>query len=236
MTYTEPSLRMKIPLRGKILLYSSSVLVVLIATMLVYVSYQADSFVNDQIQRDLQVSRSRIQRMEEEELRDLKLTANVVASTPRLVAGLDTDTATVRDILNDFQQQTGRDLLIALNERGQVVARTDVSDAAPISMESDTGMLKTATGTYHAAKMAADATGTLRGYVVAGALIDDKFARMLHDSSNADVVLVQNGILGSSLSRSQLSWQTESDLDKTVGRDAAPRFVNIGGERFLAIA
>src|SRR5215468_3137352 len=134
---------MKTPLRWKLLIYSSSVLIALIAAMLVYVSYQADAFVNDRIQSDLQDARERIRGFEDDQLRGLKLRANLVASLPLLFAALQTDTATVRDVLDDYQQRTNTDLLIALNESGQVVARTDSPQPVSISLESDTGIIKT---------------------------------------------------------------------------------------------
>jgi adenylate cyclase len=227
---------MKTPLRWKILLYSSSVLIALIATTLVYVSYQADSFVNDRIQSDLQDGRERIQGLEEEQLRGLKLRANLVASLPFLFAALQTDTATVRDVLNDYQQRTNTDLLIALNESGQVVARTDNPQPVPISMEADTGIIKTSSGTYQVARAPADAPGKLFGYVIAGTLIDDKFARALHDGSSADVVLIRESVLGSNLSRTELPWQTESEWEKAVGEGGTPHLVTIGHENFLATA
>ena len=55
----------KTPLRRKILLYSSSVLIVLIVTMLVFVSYQADRFVGDRIRSELLQSRDRVKAAEE---------------------------------------------------------------------------------------------------------------------------------------------------------------------------
>ena len=52
--------------------------------------------------------------------------AQMVASFPELRALLATDTATVRDFLSDYRERNGHDgVLIALDGRGQVVARSD---------------------------------------------------------------------------------------------------------------
>ena len=170
---------MKTPLRRKILLYSSSVLIVLIVTMLVFVSYQADRFVGDRIRSELLQSRDRVKAAEEERLRSLKLTATLVASLPSFFAVLETkDAATVRDFLTDYKQRTGTDLLIALNETGVVVSRTDSPEPLPISADLETRILRTASGTYHVAIVPADTTGKILGYVLAGASIDD--ARLGH--------------------------------------------------------
>ncbi|HYR43611.1 MAG TPA: adenylate/guanylate cyclase domain-containing protein [Terriglobia bacterium] len=223
-------------LRRKILLYSSSVLIALIAAMLVFVSYQAGRFVDAGIRSELQDGRSRIKSAEEARIRNLKLTANLVASLPSFVSALGTDTATVRDFLLDYQQRTSTELLLALDPAGHVVARTDTPDLSPVPTGIDSGILQSAGATYHFAKMPADATGTLYGYVIAGALVDDKFARSLHDSTNGEVVISGARILGSTVARSALAWQTEADWERVVGKDSDPRIVEIGGERYEAAA
>ncbi len=228
---------MKTPLRRKILLYSSSVLIVLIVTMLVYVSYQAERFVDDRIQSELRVGRARVKTAEEDRIRNLKLISTLVASLPTFAASMETkDGATIRDVLSDYQVRTNTDLLIALSNSGEVMARTDTRDLTPLPAGPDSGIVKTSSGTYHVAKMPADATGTLYGYVIAGALIDDKFARGLHESSNDDIVIVDDAILGSSLSRSSLPWQAAPEWERIVGKDTEPRLVIAGGEKYEAVA
>ncbi len=229
---------MKTPLRRKLLLYSSSLVIVLIVTMLVYVSFLAERFVGDSIQADLQQGRARIKSAEDERLRDLKLTANLVASTPIFKALMDNggDRNTVLDTLMEFQQSTGTELLIALNSAGAVVAQTDTREPGSIPSSLDTGILKTPSGTYHVAKMPAEAGGKLFGYVIAGALIDDKFARALHESTNDDIVIVGDRVLGSSMLRSGLAWQTRADWENNVGKESDPRLVTIGDEKYEAVS
>src|SRR5438552_1425197 len=165
---------MRTSLRRKILLYSSSVLIVLIVAMLAFVSYQAEYFVRSRLRSELEDGRARIKAAEEERISDLRLTATLVASLPSFVSSLGTDTATVRDFLVDYQQRTGTDLLIALDPTGHVVARTDTADLTAVPMGIDAVILKTSSGTFTMAKVPADTTGTLYGYVIAGSLIDEK--------------------------------------------------------------
>src|SRR5437016_14598257 len=87
---------MRTSLRRKILLYSSSVLIVLIVAMLAFVSYQAEYFVRSRLRSELEDGRARIKAAEEERIRDLRLTATLVASLPSFVSSLGTDTATVQ--------------------------------------------------------------------------------------------------------------------------------------------
>jgi class 3 adenylate cyclase len=227
---------MKTPLRRKILLYTSSVLILLIAAMLRFVSYEAGAFVQERIQAQLQEGQGRIKGVEEERLRNLKLTANLVASLSSFVALMQgkADTATIRDSLGQYQQQTGNDLLIALDDSGQVVGRTDMPEPEPVQMARDAGILKTASGTYHVAMMPADATGRLWGYVIAGARIDDSFARALQNS-DTEVVILGDGILGSSIPRAQLPWKTAAEWNKIAGNDSAPQNLNIRGEDYQSV-
>src|SRR5687768_9126087 len=110
---------MKMPLRRKILLYSSSLLIILIVTMLVYVNYQAERFVNERINNDILQGRDRILKAEEERIQSLRLAAGLVAELPTLRATLETDTATVRDSLAEYEQQIPNiDLFILLNGSG----------------------------------------------------------------------------------------------------------------------
>src|SRR5437773_10258970 len=131
---------MKTPLRRKILLYSSSLLIVLIVTMLVYVNYQAERFVDQRIASDIEQGRARIKQADEDRIGTLKLTAGLVASLPGLKASLSTDTGTVRDFLSYYQQQyTVAQLLIVLDTAGRVVARTDTPELTPRSEERRVG-------------------------------------------------------------------------------------------------
>lgn len=205
---------MKTPLRRKILVYSSSLLIVLIATMLVYVDYQAERFVSDRIDADIQQGRELIKNAEDQRLQNLSLTAGVVASFPALKGLLDThDPITVRDFLTDYQQRTSTQLFIVLDTERRVVAGTDAADTAAIPANFKAGVLKTVNGVYHAAIAPAEAGGTLFGFVIAGQPIDDNFARSLNETSKDDIAIVGETLLASNLPRSSLPWQKRSEWE-----------------------
>ena len=116
----------KVSLSWKIVVSVSFLLVALIAAMLVYVNSQAESFVNQQMAEELELSRSRIPNAEEQRLSGLRLTARLVASFPELKALLDTDVSTIRDFLMSYQQESrSSQLLIVLDPFGEILARTD---------------------------------------------------------------------------------------------------------------
>lgn len=75
----------------------------------------------------------RIVAAENERLDSLRLTAQLVASYPPLKAALATDQQTVRDFLESYLQEIrNASLIIALDDQGHVIARTDVPEAIPI--------------------------------------------------------------------------------------------------------
>ncbi len=229
---------MKTPLRRKILLYSSSLLIVLIIAMLVLVNFRADRIVNERITSDIEQGRERIRKAERDRIGTLKLTAGLVASLPVLKAALGTrDTSTVRDVISSYLQEiAGADLFIVLDTEDHVIARTDTAEPTPVQANFEAGILKTGAGAYHAAKSASESTGAVLGYVIAGALIDDKFARTLHEGSSDDVVIVDDTVLGSSLSRPALPAQTRAGWEAAVGKDGPPRVINIENEEYEAVA
>ena len=124
---------MRLPLRRRILIYSSVLLLGLIAAMLVFVNYQAQRFVGERIAADFEQGTRRLDAAVNERLDGLQLTARLVASFPDLKALLDTDHATIRDFLKAYQQENEHaELLIVLDPAGRVVARTDTPSLAPI--------------------------------------------------------------------------------------------------------
>src|SRR5439155_26481905 len=171
---------MRLPLRRRILIYSSVLLLGLIAAMLVFVNYQAQRFVNERIGTELEQGIQRLNAAVNERLDDLQLTARLVASFPALKALLTTDLATIRDFLKAYQQENEHaELLIVLDPAGRVVARTDTPSLAPIpevkarwvepalSAQSVAGILATESGISYAPCAPAAAGGALFRFVLA---------------------------------------------------------------------
>ena len=236
-------------LRRQTLFYSSVLLLGLIASVLLFVNRQAGRFVNEGIADDLSRGSERIKAVEEERLASLRLTAGLVASFPNLKALLATDVSTVRDFLISYQGQNQRtELLIVLDPSGAVVARTDVSapDRIPGDQpqwtrpsavgQSSTGILVLQSGIYHAAAMPAQAGGTVFGYVIAGAHIDDTFARTLREFSQSEIVIADQRILGSTVAAGMLPWGSREQWNAATERTGGQQPINIGDEAYLARA
>ena len=231
-------------LHWKILLYFSALLVTLIAAMLVYVRSQAASFVGGRLAEDLVQGSQRIKAAENEQMSDLHLTAALVASIPQLNALLGThDLATIRDFLTSYQQRNnGPDLLIVLDSKGKLLARTDEMNNEPIP-EAETrwvqpvlagqpanDILATQRGVFNTTAVAAEAGGTVFGFVIAGSSIDNDFARKLRDVSQGEVVIVSDRVLASTLNVPP-PFQTRAQWLEATGGKSGRRIIEIGGER-----
>lgn len=239
----------RVGLRGKILLYSSALIVTLIAATLVYVNFQAEAFVDDRVTRELDQGRERIAAAERERLDALALTARLVASFPSLKALLATDLATVRDFLLSYQQENRRaELLIVLDPAGKVIARTDSPLPLEIAKAEDRwlrpaltqrtafGILATESGVYHAASVPAEAGGTVFGFVIAALPIDAAFARTLREQSQDEIVLVGARPLGTTLNAAALPHTARQDWEQAVARAGPRGTLAVGDERYLTRA
>ena len=239
----------RLSLRAKIVLSSSGLIVALIGATLYYVSYQADRFVDQRLAEDLRLGGDLIAAAEQERFERLRLTALNLASFPELKALFATDAATIRDFLIDYQQRAkGTGLVIALDPKGQTMARTDA--ARPLQIPdveqrwmrpalsegaAAIGILDVEGNAYHAATTPVEAGGTLFGFVLAAARIDADFAQALRDVSRDEVVILDDrAVLASTLDTAALPWHSRRDgLQTATGEAIALR---IGGEQYAALA
>ena len=120
-------------LRARLIATTGALIVSVTLATLAYVSLLANRTVDGRLAEDLERSRRAVAAAEAEQFSRLQLMAQMVASFPELRALLTTDTATVRDFLSDYRERNGHDgVLIALDGRGQVVARSDTF--APLTL------------------------------------------------------------------------------------------------------
>ena len=234
-------------LRTKILIASSGTLLALIGATLAYVSWQANDYVNQRIQADLQGSSDVIAAADADRFATLQLTAQVLAAVPQIRPLLETnDAATIRDVLRDFLQQTSRaDLLVVLDPTGQTMARTDaitsleIADARTkwidplLAGRRPHGFVTTTTGVYHAAAETAEVQGTVFGFLIAGARVDDEYAQRLRAASGDDVVILSDDrVLASTIPAQSLPWKTRGEWEQFVA--SGPMVVTIAGEEYAA--
>ncbi len=235
-------------LRTRLLLIQSALIVAMTAATVAFISVRADRAVSDRIAADLATSRKTIAAAESERFLRLGLVAELVASFPELRALFATDAATIRDFLSDFRQRNGREeLLLALDASGRVIARSDTF--APLELPdaertwigpalqagAATGFLTVDTEIFHGVLAAAESGGTVFGFVIAAAPIDEAWARALREASEKEVViLAPDELVATTIAAQQLPWRAASDVS-TLDPAAPPVDVEVGGERFQAV-
>jgi class 3 adenylate cyclase/uncharacterized protein YdbL (DUF1318 family) len=236
-------------LRARILLISSALLTLLTAATLAYVGTQASGYVNQRLVDDLRRSQDLIASVQRDRLARLQLAAQVVASFPDLRALAGTDAATIHDFLVDYAQRNAfAELLIVFDPAGNVLARTDTlaAEAIPdvnerwlqpaLTSRVATGLLSTARGVYQVAVTPAEAGGTVFGFLLAGAPIQDTYARALSDVSHTEIVVLGPGrVLGSTLRQDELPWRSQRAWRDTYGTAPGPHVATISGERYAAM-
>jgi class 3 adenylate cyclase len=237
-------------LRTRILLISSALLIALTAATLAYVSVQANGYVNQRLVDELRRSQELIATVQRDRLARLQLVAQVVASFPVLRALADTNAATVRDFLVEYEQRNAfAPLLVLLDPAGNVIARTDTIAATPIpdvgprwlepalANRVSTGLLVTDSGAYHAAVTPVEAGSTVFAFLLAGAPIESTYAQALRDVSRTEIVLLgATRVLGTTLREDQLPWRSQRAWQQATGGTPGPHVVTISGEEYAAMA
>lgn len=235
-------------LRARLLLASSAVLVVLIGATLALVNVQGNRLVTERLTADLSRASQLIASAHAERYANLRITAELLAAFPELNALTQTDAATVRDFLLDYQQRTRRaDLLALLTPQGATMARTDALSPTAIpdverrwmtptlNGREASGLLETGTATYQASAAAAAAAGNVFGFLLVGGTVDDALARRLRDLTGEEtVILGRSAVLGSTLAATALPWRSIADLARLTGDARAPFQVDVAGERYVA--
>jgi class 3 adenylate cyclase len=142
--------------------------------------------------------------------------------------------------------ENGLDLLVAFDRTGKVVARTDAAEAIALpdgkrwidpllAGREARGFLTVNGRVYQATAVPAAAGSTVFGFLLAGANVDDAYARRLADLTGDEVVLAgSDSVLGSSLSQSRSAWQTRAEWEQHVGRNQAE--LQLAGATYSAAA
>ena len=80
-----------------------------------------------------------------------------------------------------------------------------------------------------------EAGGTVFGFVLAGAPVDDSLAQSLRDVSDRDIVMLSpRGVVASTLPARNIPWRTGADVD-SMAAEVRPQYEEIDGEAFEAV-
>ena len=236
-------------LRARLLVIQSALVVGLTVVTLAFVSARANRAIEDRFSGDLARSRDSIAAALRESYQRVDLVAQLVASVPELKNLLtNTDAKTIREWLSDFRQRHSRDeLLIVFDGAGRVVARSDTFAPLQIPDIERHWMTPALAGrpahaeididgrVHLAVFVPSEAGGTVFGFVLAGAPVDDSLAQSLRDVSDRDIVMLSpRGVVASTLPARNIPWRTGADVD-SMAAEVRPQYVEIDGEAFEAV-
>lgn len=181
--------------------------------------------------------------LERERFRQLELIADRFAADPYFTGyvaealqsmldfGGDVDTASVADLLRERQQEQGFDFAMLLDDRGDVMARTDgpasglasLADdpvAGPVieTLEADTGYWKRRDGVYQVSVVPLANGYELIGFLVTGLRIGDAFVGEITRISGAELAIFARQADGWQMTASTLEAAADRQLAEWLSR------------------
>jgi len=241
-------------LTQKILLFTSLLVVALVATTLAYTTIQADNLAHATIQEGLKETREVWETFQADRYNKLKLGVRVLANDPAFKAAIATDQATVFDMLKERGQDLGADFFIATDPAGVLIARSDRPGAQGEDLSKDPVVMKPLEGEesatvwrqgdklYHAVSVPMRFGSDLVGVLVAGYGINEALANTIRKLTHSQVAyLVRAEKQPPQLSVSSLGPK-EGSLKAVLTRPelaAAPTGepfeIDLGGERHIGV-
>jgi len=187
-------------LTQKILIFTSVLVVALVATSLVFTTVQADRLAKEDIARGLGETRQVWETFQADRYNKLKLGIRVLGNDPPFKSLVETrDAGTILDTLKERNEEIKADFFIVTDPAGVVIARTDRPGAqgedlskAPIVMkplegEESATVWRTSDRLYHAVSVPMVTGAELKGVLVAGYGINEALASDIRKLTHSDV-------------------------------------------------
>ena len=241
-------------LTQKILLFTSLLVVALVAATLGFTTVQADRLAHETINQGLSETREVWETFQADRYNKLKLGIRVLGNDPAFKSLIETnDQATILDTLRERGQELNADFFIATDPAGVVIARTDRPTAQGDDLSKDPVVMKPLEGEesatvwrqgdklYHAVSVPMQTGPDLKGVLVAGYGIDETLASQIRKLTHSEIAyLVQVPGQPPRLSVSSLGPR-EGTLRDALAQPAfaaagdEPFNVDLGNERWVAV-
>src|SRR6267142_6878696 len=192
-------------LTQKILLFTSLLVVALVATSLAFTTFQADRLARENIERGLSETKQVWETFQADRYNKLKLGIRVLGNDPFFKSLIETkDQASILDTLKERNQEIKADFFIVTDPAGLVVARTDRPGAQgedlskdplvkkPLEGEESAAVWRQGDRLYHAVSVPMVTGPDLKGVLVAGYGIDEALASQIRKLTHSEIAyLVQ---------------------------------------------
>jgi len=190
-------------LTQKILLFTSLIVVALVATSLGFTTVQADRLARENIDRGLKETRQVWETFQADRYNKLKLGIRVLGNDPFFKSLVETkDQASILDTLKERNQEIKADFFIATDPAGRVVARTDRPGAQGEDLSKDPVVTKPLEGEesatvwrqgdklYHAVSVPMVTGPDLKGVLIAGYEINEALASDIRKLTHSEIAYV----------------------------------------------
>lgn len=245
-------------LTQKILLFTSLIVIALVATTLVFTTIQADRLAHTTINQALEDTKGVWETFQADRYNKLKLGVRVLGNDPAFKAAVSnfldskpeerTDAlATVYDLLQERGKDLGADFFVATDPAGVVIARSDRAGAQGLDLSKDPLVRKPLEGEeaatvwpqgdklYHAVSVPMQTTGTLVGVLIAGYGIDEALANNIRKLTHSEIAYLTRQGGQTQLSVSSLGTR-EDALKDALGRPGfAPASVDLRGDQYIGV-
>jgi HAMP domain-containing protein len=244
-------------LTQKILVFTSVLVIALVATSLLYTTFQAERLADQNIEKALTETRGVWETFQTDRFNKLKLGVRVLANDAPFKAAVEThDPATIYDMLQERGKDLGADFFIATDTAGIVLARSDRPGADGEDLSKDPIVVKPLGGEesatvwpqgdklYHAVSVPMAFSGNPVGVLVAGYGINEALAAQIRKLTHSEVAFLvhppgQPPVLSvSSLGPAEGSLRGLLDRPELASGGAAdmkPLPLEVGGDRYLAV-
>jgi len=268
--------RPKFPLVLKLFGLTALLILLVIGIAVGLTITRATAIANASVKKSISSAATLYKDFEKQRLARLSLTAELTGRDPNFVAYIQSaltptvtpgappdaappaiDYASIVDQLGDRRTAVGSDLMMYLDEKGQLVARTDVPALASGSRENVAdeqllvrqivddasvdvtyGVIALGNKLYHAAvaPVGLGANNVRIGYLVNAYAIDDAFANKIASSTNAGVVFASKGaLLARSTNAPAFGMQQMTGVDDIFksGKALPPKTINVDRSQYV---
>jgi serine/threonine-protein kinase len=241
-------------LTQKILLFTSLLIVALVAATVGFTTVQADRLAHRAIAQALAETRNVWKTFEADRYNKLKLGVRVLANDPYFKAEVETrDEATVLDSLNERGADLKADFFVATDASGVVIARSDRPGGHGEDLAQDPLVAKALEGEepstvwkqgerlFHAVALPMQTRGEIKGVLIAGYGLSEGLAHQIRRLTKSETAFLSPGTAGEPTLAASSLGPREAALrgvlrGSTLGAgNGAPFELDLDGERFVAV-
>jgi len=241
-------------LTQKILIFTSLLVVALVATSLVFTTVQADRLAHENIERGLAETKQFWETFQADRYNKLKLGIRVLGNDPAFKSLVETrDAATIIDTLKERNEEIKADFFIVTDPAGAVVARTDRPGAAgedlskapivmkPLEGEESSTVWRSSDRLYHAVSVPMVTGPDLKGVLVAGYAINEALASDIRKLTHSEIAYLTQtpgqppGLAVSSLGPREPALRAALSRPEIAAAANGPVDLDLGGDHYVAV-